>query len=227
MRPGDHLCVDLDGTLAYDNGGEYVPGVIGDPVPAMLARVKAWRAEGIEVRIFTARVSTEGDPERKALARREHRAIEAWCQTHLGEVLPITCEKSWRCAALYDDRAYRVEKNTGVIVGDRYEESGTWWVLVEDSGCYSDRSVMVRGVYSSPELARDTALEEIKGWAIQPEETDWRPSEYLGDPPNTWVLRARQRFGYSTDFFARPFEIDASWLEYSDWQNNEAPEEVR
>ena len=45
--------VDLDGTLAFYQG--WNEGKIGDPVPVMLARVKGWLAEGVEVRIVTAR----------------------------------------------------------------------------------------------------------------------------------------------------------------------------
>jgi len=48
--------VDLDGTLAYYDEwrGLYH---IGEPIPAMVDRVKRWLAEGRDVRIFTARVS--------------------------------------------------------------------------------------------------------------------------------------------------------------------------
>jgi hypothetical protein len=117
MRPGDHILIDLDGTLAHFDhwrGSEH----IGEPIPAMLARVKAWRAAGIEVRIFTARVS-DPDPiqgTRYADVLKAHDAIEAWCLKHLGEVLPITCEKSFQCAAIYDDRAFQVVANEGRIV---------------------------------------------------------------------------------------------------------------
>ena len=52
--------VDLDGTLAQYDGFKGCT-VIGDPVQVMLARVKKWISEGIEVRIFTARVNP-GDP---------------------------------------------------------------------------------------------------------------------------------------------------------------------
>lgn len=117
MRPGDWIAVDLDGTLArFDHwrGPEH----IGEPVPAMLARVQAWRAAGIEVRIFTARVSLGDDEtrERDHEVEASYDAIEKWCLRHLGETLPITCEKSWRCAAIYDDKAFQVVANEGRIV---------------------------------------------------------------------------------------------------------------
>ena len=48
--------VDLDGTLSHYTvwrGPEY----IGDPIPAMLERVKEWISAGVTVKIFTARAS--------------------------------------------------------------------------------------------------------------------------------------------------------------------------
>ncbi len=118
MRVGDHYAVDLDGVLAYAADTHYVPGWIGPPILAMVERVKAWRAEGIQVRIFTARISIDGDDERRRFIWKEYSAIEAWCLEHLGEVLPITCEKSWRTARIYDDRAIAVERNTGRLLSE-------------------------------------------------------------------------------------------------------------
>lgn len=46
--------VDLDGTLAH-YAGWVGPDHIGEPIPAMLARVQQWIAEGRTVKIFTAR----------------------------------------------------------------------------------------------------------------------------------------------------------------------------
>lgn len=98
---------DLDGTLA-----EYVSWTghetIGAPIPAMVARVKAWLKEGKDVRIFTARVG-DGD-------QRSRRYIQEWCLTHIGKVLPITCQKDYAMVTLYDDRCVRVETNTGRLL---------------------------------------------------------------------------------------------------------------
>ena len=103
--------VDLDGTLAhYDRWkGETS---IGEPVPAMLERVKAWLAEGIEVKIVTARVAPqdENDIERVSVA---FAAILAWCIEHVGQELDVTCFKDFGMIELWDDRAVQVEKNTG------------------------------------------------------------------------------------------------------------------
>lgn len=103
--------VDLDGTLAKYDGwkGE---DHIGEPVPAMLARVKKWLAEEREVRIFTARVS--GDAEETAFVRK---ALTAWCLKHVGQDLPVTNAKDYGMIELWDDRAVQVRVNTGEPVG--------------------------------------------------------------------------------------------------------------
>lgn len=102
------IAVDLDGTLAtYDRWR----GIrhIGDPVPAMLERVKAWLAAGRDVRIFTARLcSADGRDVSEARA-----FIERWCERHVGRRLPITNIKDMGMVELWDDRAIQVEQNTG------------------------------------------------------------------------------------------------------------------
>lgn len=115
--------VDLDGTLAKYDGWRGIEH-IGDPVPEMLFRVRKWLAEGREVRIFTARVDgglvalSMGD--NNGLAHcdipRVRAVIECWCLKHLGRVLPITNVKDYGMVELWDDRAIRVEQNTGRII---------------------------------------------------------------------------------------------------------------
>lgn len=102
--------VDLDGTLAHYDGWVDVTHV-GDPVPAMLERVNRWLEQGLDVRIFTARVSR---PDQEAQARQ---VIEAWCHLHIGQVLPITHMKDTKMVELWDDRAVQVVPNTGQPVG--------------------------------------------------------------------------------------------------------------
>ena len=94
--------VDLDGTLA-----EYSEWMgrdhIGDPIPLMMARVRAWRETGFEVRIFTARAS---DP--KAVP-----PVREWLKKHgLGD-MKITNEKDFEMVTCWDDRSVQVEPNTG------------------------------------------------------------------------------------------------------------------
>ena len=83
----------------------------------MIARVKRWRHEGREVRIFTARVDGGvGSIEAADVAAvRGH--IEDWCLKHIGEVLPVTNVKDFGMIELWDDRAVQVRANTGEPVG--------------------------------------------------------------------------------------------------------------
>lgn len=101
--------VDLDGTLAHYDGWKGIDH-IGEPVPAMLERVKAWLAEGKDVRIFTARVCPNQDGRKLEQAKWW---IEVWCLKHVGQRLPITHEKDFAMVELWDDRAVQVEPNTG------------------------------------------------------------------------------------------------------------------
>jgi hypothetical protein len=98
--------VDLDGTLAEYHGW-VAADHIGPPIPAMVERVKAWLAEGRQVRIFTARVS---DPAETI------EPIKAWCREHLGRELPVTNVKDYGMVELWDDRAVTVEPNTGRVI---------------------------------------------------------------------------------------------------------------
>lgn len=111
--------VDLDGTLAEYHGwmGELH---IGEPIPAMVARVRALLRAGHTVKIFTARVyegakNLDGTP-RDVTPVRE--AIQQWCYENIGTRLEVTNVKDYGMVALYDDRAFHVVPNTGVIVGE-------------------------------------------------------------------------------------------------------------
>jgi len=95
--------VDLDGTLAEWEG---TCRSIGKPVPLMLARVVQWLEQGIEVRIFTARAT---DPSMIP-------PIKIWLKEWGLPDLEITCCKDFSMIACYDDRAIRVEKNTGKLI---------------------------------------------------------------------------------------------------------------
>lgn len=112
MQDGWHG-FDLDGTLAIYNGYKGADH-IGEPVPDMINRVKNFLNNGENVRILTARVHPmEGDD-----AEIARKAIQDWCKQHIGVVLPVTHEKDSKMIDLYDDRAFRVEKNTGRVIGE-------------------------------------------------------------------------------------------------------------
>lgn len=108
--------VDLDGTLAhYEPGSPWNGLEIGEPVPAMVARVRRWLAEGRDVRIFTARVAPINGSHQPDLVVRQ--AVTDWCIAHLGSALPVTATKDYNCLEIWDDRAVQVERNTGRPVG--------------------------------------------------------------------------------------------------------------
>jgi hypothetical protein len=111
---GGWVGVDLDGTLAHYSG--WGDGGIGEPVPAMLARVKQWLADGIDVRIVTARVAgvfIGKDTPAERSAFEEHAKVQAWCEKHIGRRLPVTAVKDYAMVELWDDRCIQVEPNTG------------------------------------------------------------------------------------------------------------------
>jgi hypothetical protein len=113
--------VDLDGTLAkhyWPEDGPYDPLRIGEPIPAMVGRVKCWLALGQEVRIFTARVGPQGSlprfsGENQVDIEAIYKAIWDWSIIHIGASLQATCTKDYEMAELWDDRAIRVVHNTG------------------------------------------------------------------------------------------------------------------
>ena len=76
--------VDLDGTLARADSWKGMD-VIGEPVPGMMRRVRAWLDKGLKVKVVTARA---GDPVGLA-------ATQAWLARHgLGE-LEVTDRKDF------------------------------------------------------------------------------------------------------------------------------------
>jgi hypothetical protein len=131
--------VDLDGTLAHYDGWKGADH-IGEPIPAMVERVKRWLAEGKTVKIFTARVYCPPEPQSPHTAIREsisaeclakieidysnwmlrwhehmnaRRAISQFCADNFGQILEATCTKDYGMIEYWDDRAVRVVINTG------------------------------------------------------------------------------------------------------------------
>jgi len=114
MRRG----VDFDGTLALYESFEG-PGVLGEPIPLMVERVRKWLANGDEIAILTARAYPPGAPD--SLIAEE--AIKKWCMTHFGQELEVTCMKDYLMEEIWDDRAIRVRVNTGEVEGPMPVES--------------------------------------------------------------------------------------------------------
>ena len=107
--------VDLDGTLAEYHSWQGIRH-IGDPIPVMVDRVKAWLEEGRDVRILTARycglISAEDRKKTKQV-------IQEWCLEHIGRKLPVTNEKDFHMVEFWDDRCVQVTPNTGKAVADQ------------------------------------------------------------------------------------------------------------
>lgn len=99
--------VDLDGTLAHHHPSYAPMGIVGPPVPVMLTRVKIWLKHGVDVRIFTARATGEDAP-------KQIEAIHAWCARVGLPALTVTATKDYQMIELWDDRAVRVQTNTGM-----------------------------------------------------------------------------------------------------------------
>ena len=106
--------VDLDGTLAKYQGWKGATK-IGEPIPAMVKRIRRWVGHGKKVKIFTARADDETSVN----------AIKKWLKQHELPDLEVTNLKDKNMKELWDDRAVSVEKNTGRIKED--EEWGPNW----------------------------------------------------------------------------------------------------
>ena len=104
--------VDLDGTLAHYDGWKGLEH-IGEPVPAMVERVRQWLQDGKRVKIMTARVWSDGSMARNREVYIATKHIHNWCFEHLGCVLEVTCQKDFGMVELWDDRCVRVVANTG------------------------------------------------------------------------------------------------------------------
>lgn len=101
--------IDFDRTLSTYDGWEGA-GKTGEPIPLMVDTVMKLIWAGYSVVIFTARVHPDHTPEEVAEATA---AIKAWCVKYIGRELPITCMKSPRMKAIYDDCAVQLIPNTG------------------------------------------------------------------------------------------------------------------
>lgn len=106
--PGGWIGVDLDSTLAHYEG--WNGGEIGQPIAPMMDRVRHWLADGVEVRIMTARACQREDRELQITR------VQDWLEKHGLPRLKVTAEKDFRMICLWDDRAVSVEPNTGRVL---------------------------------------------------------------------------------------------------------------
>jgi hypothetical protein len=104
---GPWIGVDLDGTLAFYDEWRG-PDHIGAPIRPMVDRVKRWVADGLLVKVLTARVHPS-NPGRTASTL----AFFHWSLATFGFVLTMTHEKDFDMIELWDDRCVQVIPNTG------------------------------------------------------------------------------------------------------------------
>jgi hypothetical protein len=109
-KNGGWIGVDLDGTLAHYDGFKG-PDHIGPPIPKMVAFVQDLLAKGWKVKIFTARVGPQKQPQDRVHAAQ---AIRVWTFRHIGVELESTHEKDYAMAWMFDDRCTQVLPNTGI-----------------------------------------------------------------------------------------------------------------
>lgn len=106
--------VDFDGTLAFDPPDRKDPYTLGQPIPAMVNRVRDWICKGYTVKILTARMNkfshTSPKPRNLEYMRM---VLRDWTEIHIGRALEATCEKDGMMEVLWDDRAVRVVRDTG------------------------------------------------------------------------------------------------------------------
>jgi hypothetical protein len=110
------IAVDFDGTLAMHHddwpGGLF----IGEPIWPMIEKVKRWLSEGHTVKIFTARVGPQGPYDYGPDEQRA--ALEEWSERYIGQKLEVTAEKDYRFTEFWDDRAFRIVRNTGKLIDE-------------------------------------------------------------------------------------------------------------
>jgi GNAT superfamily N-acetyltransferase/RNA:NAD 2'-phosphotransferase (TPT1/KptA family) len=108
--------VDLDATLAQELS-EFNPLIIGQPIPAMVDKVKNLIKSGKTVKVFTARLADE------ELREKIQMLIAAWTKRHIGVALDSTNEKDPGLELILDDKAQGVVPNTGELktAAEKYE----------------------------------------------------------------------------------------------------------
>ena len=103
-----NIYIDFDGTIATQKDG--YQREIGEPIMPMIDRINKWIKQGHNITIFTARADYSDLMEKMD--------IEIFCVKHFGKILPITNKKSHNADLYIDDKAIRVERNTGKLLND-------------------------------------------------------------------------------------------------------------
>lgn len=107
------VAFDFDKSLAFHEA-DHPADWTGEPILPMVVTLFSCLGAGYDVVIHTARVNPENPDASIAEA-----AIKAWCVKYLGREFPVTCMKSRRMIAFFDDKAIAVIPNTGYRVDGR------------------------------------------------------------------------------------------------------------
>ena len=105
--------IDLDATLAHHEPGFFRSGKIGSVIPKMKDRLLRYLGDGKNVKIFTARA---------AHGKKEIRKIRDWLYENGIPPLEVTNIKDPGMMLLLDDKAQRVEENTGKLIEEEMEK---------------------------------------------------------------------------------------------------------
>jgi hypothetical protein len=118
-----HIGIDFDGTLAY-SGTVVWDGPLGDPIMNAVELARKFIDLGIEVRIFTARVSPfnkDGSPQTRAGLNEIKNRIGDWTEKYIGKRLDSTNQKDHNTLFIIDDKCIQIIRDTGELVGGNYE----------------------------------------------------------------------------------------------------------
>jgi hypothetical protein len=127
------IAVDLDGTLAEYKSGDWDKPP-GEPIPAMVERVRKWLDEGCQVVIFTAREIVWNE------------RIFTWVHHHIGSkwlfmgCIRVTNIKPKDADEFWDDRAVRVERNTGRVLSAVEPKVGVAGNLMRAAETFEERN---------------------------------------------------------------------------------------
>jgi hypothetical protein len=114
--------VDFDGTIAYTIHNRTSPYELGEPIPAMVNRVKDWIAKGYTVKLLTARMNLKSSTGAERDIEKMRQLLEDWCVEHIGVKLECTNSKDGWMETLWDDRAVQVTKDTGMPISFELSE---------------------------------------------------------------------------------------------------------
>lgn len=107
--------VDLDGTLAVSISGPFDATQIGEPIQSTIDFILEKIKEGKEIKVVTARVSTDGSIRSIINAVHARYYIKKYIKEHIGVDLDVTSSKDFLMTTLYDDRVVQVQENQGIV----------------------------------------------------------------------------------------------------------------